>query len=93
MKDVRIEQRLLAAIRQLPTPERREIGGAIAATQEAFGSPHAQLGVGVRKLKGRWYEMRAGLDRRLIFREGEDCLSFEFMGNHDDVRRFLKSAK
>ena len=93
MKDVRIEQRLLAAIRQLAPAERREIGGAIAATQEAFGSPHAHTGVGVRKLKGRWYEMRVGLDRRLIFRECDDCLSFEFMGNHDAVQRFLKAAK
>jgi hypothetical protein len=93
MKDVRIEQRLLVAIRQLAPAERREIGVAIAATQGAFGSPHTHSGAGVRKLKGRWYEMRIGLARRLIFRECDDCLSFEFMGNHDDVRRFLKSAK
>jgi len=93
MKDIRIDQRLLAAIRQLAPAERREIGGALAATQEAFGSPRAHSGVGVRKLQGRWYEMRVGLARRLIFRECDDCLSFEFMGNHDDVRRFLKSAR
>ena len=93
MKDVRIDQRLLAAIRKLAATERREIGGAIAAAQEFFGSPHAHTGAGVRKLKGRWDEVRAGLDQRLIFREGDDCLSFEFTGNHDDVQRFLKSTK
>jgi ribosomal protein S27AE len=47
----------------------------------------------VRKLQGRWYEVRAGLDRRIVFRDCVDCLSIEFMGNHDDVRRFLKTAK
>ena len=93
MKDVRIDQRLLAAIRKLAATERREIGGAIAAAQEVFGSPHAHTGAGVRKLKGRWYEVRADLDQRLVFREGDDCLSFEFMGNHDDVQRFLKATK
>jgi hypothetical protein len=30
---------------------------------------------------------------RLIFRNSDECLSFEFMGNHDEVRRFLKGAK
>ena len=50
-------------------------------------------GAGVRKLQGRWYEVRAGLGWRLVFRECDDCLSFAFMGNHDDVQRFLKSAK
>ncbi|MBI5768294.1 MAG: hypothetical protein HZA93_10900 [Verrucomicrobia bacterium] len=93
MKDVRLDHGLLAAIRKLAAPERRELGEAIAAAQGAFGSPHAHLGAGVRKLKGRWYEVRAGLDRRIVFRECDDCLSFEFMGNHDDVRRFLKGAK
>ena len=93
MKDIRIDTRLLTAIRKLAAGERRELGGAIAAAQTAFGSPHAHTGAGVRKLKGRWYEARAGLDLRLVFRECDDCLSFEFMGNHDDVQRFLRSAK
>ena len=93
MKDVRIDRRLLAAIRRLAATERRELGGAITAAQEVFGSPHVHTGAGVRKLKGRWYEVRAGLEQRLVFRECEDCLSFEFMGNHDEVQRFLKSVK
>lgn len=93
MKDVRIDTRLLAAIRKLTAVERREIGHAISATQDAFGSPHTHSGAGVRKLKGRWYEVRAGLSLRLIFCERDDCLSFEFMGNHDEVQRFLKSGK
>jgi hypothetical protein len=93
VKDIRIDTRLLEGIRKLTTMERAEIGGAIAAAQAVFGSPNAHAGTGVRKLKGRWYEVRVGLSLRLVFRECEDCLSFEFMGNHDDVQRFLKSMK
>lgn len=93
MKDIRIDQRLLVTIRRLDVAERREVGGAIAAAQTIFGSPHAHTGAGVRKLKGRWYEVRAGLALLLLFRECDDCLSFEFMGNHEAVQRFLKSAK
>ncbi len=93
MKDVRIDHALLAALRKLATAERRELGEAIAAAQGTFCPPHAHLGAGVRKLKGRWYEVRAGLDQRIVFRECNDCLSFEFMGNHDAVRRFLKGVK
>ena len=93
MKDVRLDRTLLAAIRKLAATERRELGEAIAAAQAAFGSPHVHLGAGVRKLKGRWYEMRAGLDRRIVFRECDGSLSFEFMGHHDAVQRFLKGLK
>ena len=93
MKDVRIDQALLAALRKLPAAERRELGESIAAAQSAFVSPHAHLGAGVRKLKGRWYEVRAGLHRRIVFRECDECLSFEFMGNHDSVQKFLKGVR
>jgi len=93
VKDIRLDHALLAAIRKLAAGERREVGAAIAAAQEIFGASHIHSGAGVRKLKGRWYEVRAGLARRLIFREGDDCLSFEFMGNQDDVRRFLRGVK
>ncbi|MBL9187988.1 MAG: hypothetical protein JNK23_10950 [Opitutaceae bacterium] len=93
MKEVRIDSRLLAELRRLSATERRAAGEAIALAQEFFGAPHVHTGAGVRKLKGRWYEVRAGLDQRIVFRECEDCLSFEFMGNHDDVQRFLKGAK
>ncbi len=93
MRDIRFDEGLLAAIRRRTAAERRGIGAAIAAAQAGFGSPHQHSGAGLRKLKGRWYEVRADLDTRLIFRDCEDCLSFEFMGNHDEVRRFLKAAK
>ena len=33
--------------------------------------------------------MRLGL--RLVLREYDDCLSFESMGDHNAVRRYLKS--
>ena len=93
MKDVRIDRTLLTLIRKLAAGERREIGAAIGEAQELFGNPHGHAGGGVRKLKGRWYEVRAGLELRLVFKECDDCLSFEFMGNHDEVRRFLKGLK
>ena len=93
MKDVRIDRTLLTLIRKLAAGERREIGAAIGEAQESFGSPHVHAGAGVRKLKGRWYEVRAGLELLLVFKECDDCLSFEFMGNHDEVRRFLKGLK
>jgi len=90
VKDIRIDKRLLAEIRRQDAVTRRQIGEAIAAAQEFFGSPHTHGGAGLRKLKGAWYEVRTGLAQRLIFKDCEDCLSFEFMGEHDEVRRFLK---
>jgi hypothetical protein len=68
---------LLARLRELPT---------------AFGRPHAHGGLGLRQLKPGCYEVRAGLDvRAALLREGDD-LVLAIVGNHDDIRRWLKSA-
>jgi hypothetical protein len=93
MKAMRIDKGLLAEIRRRKPAARLEIGQAIASAQAFFGAPHVHGGAGVRKLKGQWYEVRSGLELRLIFRDCEECLSFEFMGSHDVGRRFLKGVK
>ena len=55
-------------------------------------SPQEHTGFGLRKLHpaGYW-ELRAGLSLRAIFRLDKDEATFVFLGNHDEVKRFLNS--
>ena len=45
----------------------------------------------MRKLRDDWHEIRVGLKLRLVFENKPDALVFEFLGDHDDVKRFLKN--
>ena len=49
-------------------------------------------GLGLRKLHpaGLW-EVRAGLSLRAIFQMDRDQAVFLFLGNHDEVKRFLST--
>ena len=91
MKAIRIHPVLLREIRAKPAAERRQVGERIAEAQRYIGQPHTHRGVGLRKLQDDWYEIRAGLKQRLIFEDTPPALVFEFLGNHDEVKRFLKS--
>ena len=59
-----------------------------------FGKPHRHAGLGIRDLGGGIYECRSGLDLRLVFvKEGTTkppTLYFDMIGNHDEVKRYLK---
>lgn len=81
---------MLAAIQAKPKGERLAIGRAIRGAQEYFGQPQAHRGLGIRKVSARYYEIRGGLDYRLIFTNESDCLRLVAEGNHDQVKRFLK---
>jgi mRNA-degrading endonuclease RelE of RelBE toxin-antitoxin system len=90
LKAVRIHPDLLKAIRAMPPAERKAIGEQIAQAQRLMGQPHLHRGVGLRKLRDDWYEVRIGLKLRLVFEHTANALSFEFLGDHDDVKSFLK---
>ena len=47
-------------------------------------------GIGLKRLRGDFWEVRKGLKVRLLFRWNGDCVEFVLAGNHDDVHRFLK---
>jgi hypothetical protein len=55
-----------------------------------FGHPHTHRGLGIRKLTGNYFEVRAGLDVRLVFQNRAESLLFLMAGNHGEVRKFLR---
>ena len=90
MKAVKISQGVLAAIRGKPKEDRQAIGLAIRDLQQHFGNPHSHRGLGIRKISARYYELRVGLDYRLIFTNEPAFLRFVAEGSHDQVKRFVK---
>jgi len=47
-------------------------------------------GAGLRKLRDEYFEARMGLKERLLFENTPEALVFEFIGDYDEVKRFLK---
>ncbi len=77
-------------LRALPDPEK--VAGVLALLElgAAFGNPHIHSGLGIRKLKGNVFECRAGLARRFGFHAEGDALTIVFLGNHDELRRWVR---
>jgi hypothetical protein len=62
------------------------------AAAESYGRPHLHAGIGLRVI-GDFIECRDALDQRLVFQRDGGCLVFEFYGNHDQVRTFLRNRR
>lgn len=79
---------------KLSDVERECLIGRIKEVGKQFGKPHLHQGLGIRDLGGDLYECRSGLDVRLVFVKDSTTkpptLYFDMIGNHDDVRRYLK---
>ena len=77
--------------RQLSEDQRRQAASAADSLREAFGSPHRHSGLGIRRIGGNLYEFRVGRDLRVVFELSGSRAELMMIGNHDDVRRFLKN--
>jgi hypothetical protein len=88
---IKIDGDLLKQIRSLSAEDRRILGKTIDDALVSWGHPHIHSGIGLRKLRGNFFECRSGLQTRLLFEPLNDSfLYFHLMGSHDDIRRFLK---
>ena len=88
---IEIDPELLQQFRSLDKDQRRAIGELIEKVRAGFGQPHLHGGTGLRALRSGVYECRLNLRQRLVFTLESGSLYFHFMGNHDEVRHFLKS--
>jgi mRNA-degrading endonuclease YafQ of YafQ-DinJ toxin-antitoxin module len=91
-REIYLSERFRTIVREYPKPVRIEIGKAIDLLQSSLCHPHQHTGLSVRKLVKNYFEMRVGLDQRLIFKVESDLIIFVFAGTHDEVRRFLKQV-
>ena len=48
-------------------------------------------GLGLKRLQKDFWEARKGIKVRILFRWTGDLVEFILAGNHDDIKRFLKS--
>jgi hypothetical protein len=79
------------AWRKLTLSQQSAVNAAIARLEAGFGRPHEHSGLGLRAF-GRYFELRAGLGLRVLFLNDGGDLFLCFVGNHDQVRAFIKQG-
>jgi len=70
-----------------------EVAATLKLVLEGFGHPHAHTGLAIRKLGRHLYECRTGLAWRLVFEAQKGVLMFDFAGDHDEVRNYLRGQR
>lgn len=81
------------SIKGLPLKEKEDIQRVAAQFIDILSQDrHIHEGLGLKRLRGDFWEVRKGLRARILFRWDGDLVEFVLAGNHDDIRRFLKNV-
>ena len=77
-------------LRRRHPAERMEIQRNIDALVRAFDARNLPVGFGIKKLGGSVWEFRIDLATGILFQWDKQTVTFLFVGNHNEVRQFLK---
>jgi len=77
------------AFKALTAHQQQDVRSAQAQLGEVFGRPHLHAGLGIRRV-GDYFEFRAGLKLRVLFVIESGDAVLVTLGNHDEVRRYVR---
>jgi len=89
--ELRLSKRFLKSLKALSDDDYARVEEALGQLQKFWGAPHQHTGLSIRRLQAGYFECRAGLNARLVFRVSLDGLELVLAGNHDAVRRLLRN--
>jgi len=79
------------SLKSLPHKEKAEIKEiAVLAIDILSRDRFLHQGIGLKRLKGDYWEVRKGRKTRIIFRWSKDLVEFILAGSHDQIKRYLK---
>lgn len=89
---ISLTKSFLKDLEPLKKEERAALFEVMIKLPKAVQNPLAHDGAGLRKIHHSGiFEARIGLSLRLVFAYGRDEMTLHRVGNHDDIRRYLKS--
>ena len=80
------------SLKSFPPSEKFEIKEAAAQLIDILSRDRQiHQGLGLKRLRGDFWELRKGIKARILFRWEGDLIELVLAGNHDNIKRFLKN--
>jgi mRNA-degrading endonuclease RelE of RelBE toxin-antitoxin system len=79
------------SLKSLPSKDKQEIKQVALQLIDILSQDRfIHKGIGLKKLKGDFWEVRRGLKTRIILRWHKDLVEFILAGSHNDIKRYLR---
>ena len=93
MKRLAVSSRFQQQLRKLPPRDQQKAATALKDLLSTFSSGQLPPGLGFKKINGDKYELRVDIRLRIVMKSDGDTLVCHLIGNHDDVKRYLRAYR
>ena len=80
-------------LRKLPPKDQHKAAATLKEFLALLSTGHVPVGYGVKKINGDKYELRVDIRLRIVMKADGDTLVCHVIGNHEDVRRYLRDYR
>lgn len=82
------------SVKSLPSAEKAEIVElCIVFIDTISGADSVPKGVGLKRLRGDYWEIRKGIRQRILLNWKADLIAFILAGSYDKVKRYLRNMR
>ncbi len=78
------------SVKRLDSRRKDKIKEAVSKSIDFFETRIKPRRLGLKNLKGDYWEIRVTISERVIFRFRGDVVEFIIAGTHDEIKKFLK---
>jgi mRNA-degrading endonuclease RelE of RelBE toxin-antitoxin system len=90
MRAIEFKKSFDRSYRCLSPSDQSKVDETIEAFLTILEENRLPSGLGLKKLVDDLWEIRVGLGLRIAFRMKKDRVEFGLVGNHDDIKRYIK---
>ena len=80
-------------LKKLPVHDQQKVSTALKDFLAAFTRGQLPAGYGFKKINHDKYELRLDIRLRIVMKADGDTLVCHLVGNHEDVRRYLREYR
>ena len=80
----------LKLLHRLPVKRQHIVKDTLKQIANFFEAGEHPKGLGLKKLRGDFWEVRVDIKDRIIFRLHRDVVEFVAIGGHNEIKKFLK---
>ena len=78
------------SLKHMSDQDKERVRNAIEKLARLMMEGEKTIGLGITRLRGNFWEARAGLGTRVLYQHTGDLIEVILAGNHDDIKHFLK---
>ena len=93
MKDIVILPSFDRSAKKLPHADRQKLTEAMEKFNRFLLTGEIGAGLGFKKINHDKFEFRIDIRLRVVFKQDREAVYFVLAGDHDDVKRYLKTYR